>query len=375
MNTINWELRREERAIFLLRELYESFGYKRYKISKFEEYELYIENKSFLPSQHLITFTDLSGKLMALKPDVTLSIAKNAPSDISEPIKVYYNENVYRAPRGSREYKEIMQLGLEYIGGLDLFSQCEVLGLASESLARLSEEYVMVLSDLGFLSGILEYCALPFSVETKALSYISHRNAHELERLCQAHGVAAEKREALVALTSLYGGVDETLERAQTLVKNEKMRSALVQLKEIAKLLEQDKQGRCLRVDFSLVSDLAYYNGLIFQGYIEGVPGIVLSGGRYDRLMEKLGKKASALGFAVYLDQLEHEDGRDIRKDADIVFLYDNGADFALINATARELRQQGLRVRVQREMPEKLRYGKLLRLEDGRLEEIEAND
>ena len=80
MNITDSILRREEKAIFSLRNLYEQYGYKKYKMSKFEEYDLYLENKSFLPSQQVITFTDLSGKLMALKPDVTLSIAKNAQS-------------------------------------------------------------------------------------------------------------------------------------------------------------------------------------------------------------------------------------------------------------------------------------------------------
>ena len=85
MNITDPTLKREERAIYDLRKLYEQYGYKKYKMSKFEEYDLYLENKSFLPSQQVITFTDLSGKLMALKPDVTLSIAKNAPTEPTEP--------------------------------------------------------------------------------------------------------------------------------------------------------------------------------------------------------------------------------------------------------------------------------------------------
>ena len=69
---------RTERAMYNLRNLYESYGYSQYKMSKFEEYDLYVRNKSFLVSDHIITFTDTDGKLMALKPDVTLSIIKNS---------------------------------------------------------------------------------------------------------------------------------------------------------------------------------------------------------------------------------------------------------------------------------------------------------
>ena len=67
----------EEKVTFALRDLFSSYGYSRYKMSRFEEYDLYVRNKDFLISDSVITFTDTNGKLMALKPDVTLSIIKN----------------------------------------------------------------------------------------------------------------------------------------------------------------------------------------------------------------------------------------------------------------------------------------------------------
>ena len=87
--------------------LYNRYGYSRYKMNKFEEYDLYARNKDFLISDSVITFTDLNGKLMALKPDVTLSIVKNT-RDEPGIRKLHYNENVYRVSKGSHCYKEIM---------------------------------------------------------------------------------------------------------------------------------------------------------------------------------------------------------------------------------------------------------------------------
>ena len=71
-------LKNDEKAVFALRSLYEKYGYSQFKMSKFEEYDLYVRNKDFLVSDNIITFTDTNGKLMALKPDVTLSIIKNS---------------------------------------------------------------------------------------------------------------------------------------------------------------------------------------------------------------------------------------------------------------------------------------------------------
>ena len=88
-------LKNDEEAVYKLRKLYRSFGYTRYKMSKFEEYDLYVKNKDFLISDGVITFTDTSGRLLALKPDVTLSIINNCKDDVGEVYKVYYNENFY----------------------------------------------------------------------------------------------------------------------------------------------------------------------------------------------------------------------------------------------------------------------------------------
>ena len=67
-----------EKVGFRLRSLYNGFGYSQYKMNKFEEYDLYAQNKDFLMSDSAITFLDTNGKLMALKPDVTLSLVKNS---------------------------------------------------------------------------------------------------------------------------------------------------------------------------------------------------------------------------------------------------------------------------------------------------------
>ena len=105
--------REDEKAIYKLRELYRSYGYSHYRVSKFEEYDLYARNKSFLVSENLLTFTDTNGKLMALKPDVTLSIIKNVVANDEVSYKLYYDERVYRTTSAGDGFREIKQIGLE----------------------------------------------------------------------------------------------------------------------------------------------------------------------------------------------------------------------------------------------------------------------
>jgi len=150
-------LKNGERAVFRLRELYGQYGYTYYKMSKFEEYDLYVRSKSFLPSEHIPTFTDTDGKLMALKPDVTLSIVKKAQDGGGALEKVYYNENVYRADSGAHGYREILQAGLECIGQIDLHAMAEVALLAVKSLEAVGGgDCLLNLSHLGVVTGLLE---------------------------------------------------------------------------------------------------------------------------------------------------------------------------------------------------------------------------
>ena len=137
-----------ERAAFSLRSLYRQYGYLPFKMSKFEEYDLYVRNKDFLISDNVITFNDTDGRLRALKPDVTLSIIKNSSCEPGCKQKVYYNENVYRVSQKLHRFKEIMQVGLECIGDTDILDTYEVVLLAVKSLAEITEDTVGVTAEI-----------------------------------------------------------------------------------------------------------------------------------------------------------------------------------------------------------------------------------
>ena len=155
MSEILGVLKNDERVVFALRKLYEKYGYSKYKMGKFEEYDLYVRNKDFLISDSVITFTDTNGRMKALKPDVTLSIIKNCKDESGCVEKLYYNENVYRVTKEAEGFREIMQAGLECIGDIDDYCICEVITLAAESLRNISADFVLDISHLGILSSVI----------------------------------------------------------------------------------------------------------------------------------------------------------------------------------------------------------------------------
>lgn len=365
----NWKepsLSPAERAMLSLRGLYEQFGYKKYQISQFEEYGLYLQFKSFLAGGRILSFTDLDGRLLALKPDVTLSIAKNARADCGAE-KAYYIENVYRESVSSGTIKEISQMGLEYLGGSGGYAQAEVLGLAQETLAAVGPEHVLEVSHMGFVVGLFESLGLEGSARAEVMDCLSAKSAHGVEAAARNAGVGSVGVSVLSELCSLSGSFGRTLVKARGLCLNGKMTAALDELDETVRAVGESKS---LQLDFTLQGDMEYYDGLLMSGYLDGVPKAVLSGGRYDGLMKKLGRDMSAVGFALYLDDLDRLPRVREACDVDVLVLADADADAAGLLAAVKSLTAQGLRVKVEAQTPEKLRFGKRCRYVEGGLVE-----
>lgn len=366
-------LTNDEKAVFRLRDLYGKYGYSQYKMSKFEEYDLYVRNKNFLISDHIITFNDHSGKLMALKPDVTLSIVKNT-KDVSGYVnKVYYNENVYRVQKGSDSFKEIMQVGLECVGEIDRYCLSEVLSLALESLREISDDFVLDVSHLGILSAVLDTMNVSEEARGKLLHCVGEKNTHGIDAICASESVAAETAAELKALVATYGEPESVIAKLKEVITSENGKTALSELEAVLAAVGTDAKKGSIRIDFSVINDMSYYNGIVFRGFINGVPTGILSGGQYDLLMKKMGKKAGAIGFAVYPDLLNDRETSGAY-DVDTLIIYDDSADIGALRASMRMLTESGKSVMAQRSVPEKLRYRQLLRFKERGVEILETN-
>ena len=286
-----------ERVMFALRALYGEYGYSLYKMSKFEEYDFYARNKEFLVSDNIITFTDTDGRLLALKPDVTLSIIKSY-RDGAGTKKLFYNENVYRVSRGSGAFREIMQAGLECIGEVGYGEIREVLSLAKKSLLTISSDCVLEVSSLDVVAGVLDFYGISGEDRALLLGYLGDKNAAAIRQLLLKLGVTPEGVDDVLLLSEASGDACEVLGQLEVLRESCGVGEALDTLKSLV-------EGLDCRIDFSVVSNMKYYNGIAFCGFVMGVPAAVLRGGQYDKLVGKMGKSARSCGFAVYLDELE----------------------------------------------------------------------
>ncbi len=375
MNLSDKVLREDELARYKLRELYGKHGYSHYRVSKFEEYDLYAKNKNFLVSKNLLTFTDTNGKLMALKPDVTLSIIKNVVADVKTSYKLCYDENVYRTTSSGDGFREIMQTGLESIGNIDVFSESEVLMLAMRSLEEISGDFLLDISHMRFLEGFLENIGVDASDMPSFFALIGSKNTSGLRTLCEKSGIGADRCDKLCKLTAMYLPIEKALAEIEAFSCGEKTRGAYNELCQIYDAMSAYGLTERLYVDFSIVNDMNYYDGIIFKGFINGIPDSILSGGRYDRLMERFGKETGAIGFAVYLDKLERFGKDDAGFDVDYMLLYDEGTAAADIINAAKQLGKDGSSVRTLTSPDVSVRYRKLVKLGKDGLTDIETND
>ncbi len=265
-------LTHEELYGLKLRRLYRSNGYEFYRMSRFEDYDYYAQHKDFLTAQAILTFTDTDGKLTALRPDVTLSLIRRA-----SPGKYYYDEKVYRVSENSGHWREISQAGIERIGALTHEDIAEVARLALMSLQEISggKGYVLDIADAGAISEILTE-----NDGGLMLKCLQDKNIHGLKAL--------NAPEKLLHMAKIDGDISAGIEY----------------LGDECKYVVRALNDAHMRIDFSAVSNLKYYNGLVLKGYIEGVPRAVLSGGQYDRMMKLTGHSMRGAGFAVYLGRI-----------------------------------------------------------------------
>ncbi len=357
-------VREEERVSLKLRALYQKYGYLPYKMSKFEEYDLYVANKEFLVGDGVITFNDTDGRLMALKPDVTLSIIKNGVDD-GEKRKVYYDESVYRISAKTEQFKEIRQVGLECLGRVTAYDVFESVRLAAASLAEISNQFVLNVSHLGILYAILEESDGGDGFTRAFLRCLGEKNAHEAAALYEKYAVKEEAKNALNTLLGAYGDMDSALKKIAPFCQKGKAKEGFTTLKTLANLLKKTDYADKIRLDFSVGGDMAYYDDIVFKGFVEGVAEGVLSGGRYDKLLSRMGKTSGGIGFAVNLDLLEGFDEREIKADVDVLLLYDEKTDEGALIENVNALIDGGESVRAQTQKVG-VRYGRLLDMRGG---------
>lgn len=289
-----------------LRNIFISHGYAEVVTPGLEFFDVFSLKSRYFAQEAMYKLTDGKGRLMVLRPDSTMPIARLVGTRLREetfPLKLFYNQPIYRAnPKNSGRDDEFSQCGIEIIGGNVARADIEALSIAVEVMQSLeADDYRFEIGDSAFFALISSKLNLTEEELSEIRILVQNKNYPELKFILSKFGDNSYAK-ALVELPSLFGGI-EVFERAEQLLPDDDTKFILKKLRALYDSLcilgVQDK----ITVDLGLVSkNENYYTGVVFMGYAEGYGMPVLTGGRYDKLISDFGVDVPATGFAVNLN-------------------------------------------------------------------------
>lgn len=294
--------------------VFESWSYEEVITPSVDYYDLFEQGMGHVEAQRGFRFTDNDGRLLALRPDVTSSVARIAATllaDRPRPLRFCYAAPVFRQqPQSHAEWRrENTQLGCELIGVGGKPADLEVLRLAAEILTRLDlqSSYCITINNVEIFNGIAAQLNLDTPAREQLRRLIDTRETAELHRFLQDY--SANDGRAFSQLAQLTGKRD-VIQAARNVIGNERSIAALDALEELWTAIESLDLQDVFEIDLGDVPSLDYYTGLSLKIFVHGAGASVGRGGRYDGLTGNFGRAEPAVGFVLNLDALTEVLGR-----------------------------------------------------------------
>ena len=332
-----------------LARLFLSWGYQEVVTPTFEYYETLRASAPETADDSTFRFFDRSGRMLALRPDMTTPIARVAVMRMREqplPLRLFYLANVFRQEETQAGRQcEFYQAGVELLGAGGVAADAEVVALAVEALlaAGLSD-FQVCLGQVDFISGIMAEAGLDAATAHKVKQALIERNMVGLGELLAESGIEPCNRDLLQQLPMLHGKMD-MLRNVRQRVKNQISQAALDNLAEIYHLLEKYGIDRYVMFDLGIIRDFEYYTGMVFETYTTGLGYPICGGGRYDRMAGSFGREQPATGFALGIERillaLERQ-GLDATNPTQTVYVGWTGSNLPQAIAAVKRLREDG---------------------------------
>lgn len=332
-----------------LRKIFTAYGYFEVITPGLEFYDVFNSKTRYFPPETMYKLVDGKNRLMVMRPDNTMPIARLAATRLREeklPLKLYYNQSIFMVnPKNSGRDDEFTQSGIEILGGERVAADYEALSLAAQALFAIDEDFTLEIGESGIFQTVVEDLNLPEEKSEQIHSLIESKNFPALnEALAGMSGSAAE---AVRALPSLFGE-SEVFAEAEKYMYSKELRTKLAGLRATYEALCSMGYSDRIKVDLGLAHKKNYYTGILFRGYVEGYGLPVLSGGRYDDLLGDFGRNAAAVGFAVNVEAAAkvflRNTSEPLTKPADVLVFSEPGCEIAALNHCS-ELIDSGLTV------------------------------
>ena len=271
-----------------------------------EYYETLTGSENAVSEEQMFKMTDTDGKLLVLRPDTTLSIARIAATKLGlDRARLSYFADKFDLQRGGGlTSREIFQAGIECLGEEGAFSDAQCIAFAIECLKEAGlRDFIIDIGHVGYFKGLLEESGLSAAEAEGVRTCINRKDTMNAERLLKKAGVSGDALNNILALPALFGGAN-ILEEAEKLTQNACAIGAIRTLQKIDRLLSGMGYEGYISYDLGMIKPLSYYSGIVFSGLVKDLGAPVLSGGRYDDLADAFGKHMPAVGFAMGLKRI-----------------------------------------------------------------------
>ncbi len=291
-----------------LKKVFHSYGYRDIQPPTFEYFDVFRKEVGTIPAKDLYKFFDKDGNTLALRPDITPSIARVSATlfkDEALPVRLCYTGNTFINHSSYQgRLRETTQMGAELMGDRSVEADAEMLALVIESLLTIGlKEFQLSVGNVDFFQSLIEDACLDEEAEERVRELINNRNFFGVEEFLDSIQVKRSSKEAFAALNDLVGGIS-TLSQAKNIAPNSKGVRAVRRLEKIYDTLKLYGVEKFITFDFSMSGTYGYYSGIIFRCYTFGTGDAIVKGGRYDHLTGKFGKDSPAIGFAIVVDEL-----------------------------------------------------------------------
>lgn len=284
------------------------YGYQDIQTPTFEYYDVFREEIGSTSTQELYKFFDREGNILALRPDITPSVARAAATLFENedfPIRLCYAGNTFINHSSYQgRLKENTQLGAELIGLDSIEADAEMIAMVVDGLKKVGlKEFQVSIGHVDFIRGLMCGAELGEKESREVRTLITNRNYFGVEELLDSRNVKENIKKAFHILPELAGGA-EVLEQALKVAPDLNARLGVTRLQQIHRLLKLYGAEDHVTFDLSMSGNYGYYTGVIFRAYTYGTGDAIVRGGRYDHLLEKFGKSTPSIGFAIIVDEL-----------------------------------------------------------------------
>ncbi len=352
--------------------IFHQYGYHDIQTPSFEYFDVFRKEIGTVPSKDLYKLFDKEGNTLALRPDITPSVARAAATlfgDEQMPIRLCYTGNTFINHSSYQgRLREVTQMGAELIGDASAEADAEMLALVIEALMSVGlKEFQLSVGNVDYFLSLIEDANLDEDARERITYLINNRNYYGAADYLDKISVKRSSREAFSSLNGLVGGL-EVLKAAKEIAPNSAGVMAVKRLEKIYNVLKMYGMEKFITFDLSMTGGTyGYYTGIIFRGYTFGTGDAIVKGGRYDRLLEKFGKDSPSIGFAIVVDELMNAMSRQklriVYTRKNTMILYDEGKIREAVSL-AKDLRHKAKNVELLRKDKKKLleeyiEYGK----------------